>query len=95
MTQCGGEFPYYMLSKPSFCEKWVSWIKGCLESSSVSVLVNGSPTREFIPTRGLRQGDPITPFLFLVVVESLAGLVRNAVMRQNKLKGVKVGVGQI
>ena len=83
-----------MLSRLGFGEKWVSWIKGCLESSSVSVLVNGSPSREFTPTRGLRQGDPIAPFLFLVVVEGLAGLVRKAV-RLKKLEGVTVGVNQI
>jgi len=52
------------------------WIRGCLESTSVLVLVNGSPTMEFKPTRGLRQGDPLTTLLFLVVVEGLAGLVR-------------------
>jgi len=56
----------------------------------VSVLVNGSPTEEFRPTRGLRQGDPLVPFLFLVVVEGLAGLVRKA-LKEDLLRGVKVG----
>jgi len=56
------------------------------------VLVNGSPTEEFTPSRGLRQGDPLAPFLFLVVAEGLAGLVRQA-SRHNMLKGVKVGRG--
>jgi len=41
--------------------------KGCLESASVFVLVNGSPTREFFPKKGLRQGYPLAPFLFLIV----------------------------
>jgi len=54
------------------------------------VLVNGSPTEEFKPSRGLRQGDPMAPFLFLVVAESLAGLVRQA-LRMNVLRGLKVG----
>jgi len=40
------------------------------------VLIIGSPTQEFKPRRGLRQGDLIAPFRFLVVVEGLAGLVR-------------------
>jgi len=53
-------------------------------------LVNGSPTLEFKPTRGLRQGDPLTPFLFIVVVEGLSGLVRQAI-KANMLLGVKVG----
>jgi len=42
------------------------------------VLVNGSPTTEFKPKKGLRHGDPLTPFLFLIVAEGLAGVVRQA-----------------
>ena len=61
-----------------------------MESASISVLVNGSPTEEFKPSRGLRQGDPLAPFLFLVVVEGLAGLVRQAV-KTNMLHGLKIG----
>ncbi|XP_019427208.1 PREDICTED: uncharacterized protein LOC109335529 [Lupinus angustifolius] len=51
------------------CVKWRNWIKSCLQSNSVSILVNGSPTREFNMVRGLRQGDPIALFLFLIVAE--------------------------
>ncbi|XP_068474583.1 secreted RxLR effector protein 78-like [Phaseolus vulgaris] len=69
-------FLFDMLQRLGFHEKWILWVKGCLASSSVSVLVNGSPTEEFRPSRGLRQGDPLAPFLFLVVAEGLAGLVR-------------------
>jgi len=69
-------FLFDMLHRLGFHDKWISWVKGCLASSSVSVLVNGSPTEEFKPSRGLRQGDPMAPFLFLVVAEGLAGLVR-------------------
>ena len=60
-------FLYYMLRRLGFCDHWIQWIRGCLESTSVSVLVNGSPTREFLPRRGLLQGDPLAPFLFLIV----------------------------
>ena len=70
------EFIYYMLGRLGFCGKWTEWIKNCLESSSISVLVNESPTTEFKPKKGLRQGDPLTPFLFLIVAEGLAGVVR-------------------
>jgi len=42
------------------------------------VLVNGSPTTEFKPLKGLRKGDPLAPFLFLIAVEGLAGVVRQA-----------------
>jgi len=53
------------------------------------VLVNGSPTKEFRPTRDLRQGDPLGPFLFLIVGEGLVVLVRQA-LKARLIKGVKV-----
>jgi len=47
-------FIYYMLERIDFCEKWISWIKACLESTSMLILINRSPTKEFIPKKGLR-----------------------------------------
>jgi len=72
------DFIFYMLRRLRFCDRWIRWIKGCLESASVSVLVNGSPTTEFFPRKGLRQGDSLAPFLFLIVAEGLAGVARVA-----------------
>ena len=71
-------FLLYMLKGTGFSPKWIKWIEGCMKSASISVLVNGSPTAEFLPQRGLRQGDPLTPFLFNVVAEALNGLMRRA-----------------
>lgn len=59
-------------------------------STSVSVLVNGRSTEEFKLTRGLRQGDPLAPFLFIIVVEGLAELARQAI-KANVLSGLKIG----
>jgi len=84
------EFLYDMMRKMGFHMKWISWIQGCLESASISVLVNRSPTDEFKPKRGLRQGDPLAPFLFLIVAEGLTGLVRQAV-KANLLSGLRIG----
>ena len=72
------DFIFYMLRRLGFCKRWIRWIKGCLESASVSVLVNGSPTKEFFPRKGLRQGDPLAPFLFRIVTEGLAWVARVA-----------------
>nr|GEW38093.1 putative RNA-directed DNA polymerase, eukaryota, reverse transcriptase zinc-binding domain protein [Tanacetum cinerariifolium] len=57
----------------TFCfgRKWKGWIHGCLHSSKASILVNGSPTDEFSFHRGLRKGDHLSPFLFILVMESL------------------------
>ncbi|GKA52519.1 RNA-directed DNA polymerase, eukaryota [Tanacetum coccineum] len=54
-----------------FGVKWRSWIKGSLISGMASVLVNGSPTSEFQFHCGLKQGDPLAPYLFILVMESL------------------------
>jgi len=61
-----------------------------LESATVSVLVNGSPTKEFRPKRGLRQGDPLASFLFLIVAEGLIRLLREA-KRASVFSRVEVG----
>lgn len=52
-------------------------------------MVNGSPSTEFSPQRGLRQGDPLAPFLFNIVAEALNGLVREAIKRN--YRGFSVG----
>jgi len=56
----------------------------------VPVLVNGSPTKEFLPKKGLRQGDPLALFLFLIVVDGLAGVSRMAV-EKNLIDSLEIG----
>ncbi|GJZ48060.1 RNA-directed DNA polymerase, eukaryota [Tanacetum coccineum] len=60
-----------VLSKFGFGEKWRKWIQCCLHSSRGSIIINGSPTDEFIFGKGLKQGDPLSPFLFILIMESL------------------------
>nr|GEZ35200.1 RNA-directed DNA polymerase, eukaryota [Tanacetum cinerariifolium] len=60
-----------VLNAFGFGSRWRSWIQGSLNSGKASVLVNGSPTSEFQFHRGLKQGDPLAPFLFILIVESL------------------------
>ncbi|GJT67739.1 RNA-directed DNA polymerase, eukaryota, reverse transcriptase zinc-binding domain protein [Tanacetum coccineum] len=69
----------HILDSFGFGNKWCSWIKACLNSSRASILINGSPTSEFSIKRGLRQGDPLSPFLFILVMEGLHNAFEEAV----------------
>nr|GFB79240.1 RNA-directed DNA polymerase, eukaryota [Tanacetum cinerariifolium] len=54
-----------------FGSVWCNWIRGILYSSKASILVNGSPAKEFSCYRGLKQGDPLASYLYILVMESL------------------------
>ncbi|KAK3198576.1 hypothetical protein Dsin_021991 [Dipteronia sinensis] len=58
-----------MIEDMGFGDRWRNWIRWCISSPSLPVLVNGSLTSPFEMKRGLRQGDPLSPFLFNIVVE--------------------------
>jgi len=58
--------------------KMITWIMGCLESSSFVVLINGYSLAILWPSRGIRQGFPLSPFIFLIVSMVLIMLVKNA-----------------
>nr|GEZ79348.1 RNA-directed DNA polymerase, eukaryota, reverse transcriptase zinc-binding domain protein [Tanacetum cinerariifolium] len=60
-----------VLSRFGFGSRWCGWIQECLQSSRGSMLVNGIPTQEFQFYKGLKQGDLLSPFLFILVMESL------------------------
>ncbi|GKB40364.1 RNA-directed DNA polymerase, eukaryota, partial [Tanacetum coccineum] len=70
---------FWFVRSFGFGNKWCSWIKACLNSSRASILINGSPTSEFSIKRGLRQGDPLSPFLFILVMEGLHNAFEEAV----------------
>lgn len=88
------KFLYEILGIMKFLARWIRWIKKCVETPMIFVLVNGSPTGEFKMRKGLRQGDPLAPFLFLVVAEGLAALMRSAVAKR-RFEGTKVGASNL
>ncbi|GJQ98238.1 putative RNA-directed DNA polymerase, eukaryota, reverse transcriptase zinc-binding domain protein [Tanacetum coccineum] len=80
----------YMLCNLGFGLSWRSWIKACLESSRTSILINGSPTSEFNVRRGLRQGDPLSYFLFIIIMEGLHVALTDSV-RSGLIRGINFG----
>lgn len=78
-----------MLSKMGFSSKWIHNLMKCVETVSFSVMVNGNPTEEFKPNRGLRQGDPLSSYLFLVCAEGFSSLFSREVLNKS-LSGFKI-----
>ncbi|RVW20876.1 Transposon TX1 uncharacterized 149 kDa protein [Vitis vinifera] len=67
------------LHKMGFGPRWVGWMWSCISTAKFSVLVNGVPAGFFPSSRGLRQGDPLSPYLFVLGMEVLDALLRRAV----------------
>ena len=67
----------------------VNWVMGCVQTASFVVLINGSSSNFFRASRGLRQGCPLSPFLFLLIVDALSRII-NHVKRARSFKGIKI-----
>jgi hypothetical protein len=73
-----------MLKRCDFGERWREWIEWCISSVWFSILVNGTPEGFFNSSRGIRQGDPLSRLLFVLVMEALSRMM-NATVEQGLL----------
>nr|CAN64640.1 hypothetical protein VITISV_033931 [Vitis vinifera] len=73
------QFLLKTLHKMGFGSKWLGWMWSCISFAKFSVLVNGVPAGFFPSSKGLRQGDPLSPYLFVLGIEVLDALIRRAV----------------
>lgn len=69
--------------------RWITWVMKCIESVSYSFLVNRTPQGSVKPFRGIRQGDPLSPYIFILCTEVLSALCYKA-MEDGSLSGVRV-----
>nr|XP_027082466.1 uncharacterized protein LOC113704793 [Coffea arabica] len=78
-----------IMEKMGFCSTWISWISSCISSVTYSFKVNGEHNEYITPSRGVRQGDPLSPYLFLLCPEGFSNLLQKA-KHEKELTAVKV-----
>ena len=67
-----------IMEKLGFCDRWVSLVLECITTVSYLILVNGEAKGDIRPSRGLKQGDPLSPYLFLLCSEGLNRMLQQA-----------------
>lgn len=72
------EYLFALLLKMGFDTKWISWIRLCIETVDFNVMINGDTVGHILPKRGLRQRDPLSPYLFVICMEGITMLLKKA-----------------
>jgi hypothetical protein len=86
------EFLLYLLRRCGFGEKWRKWIAHCISTVRFCILINGTPNGFFNSSRALRQGDPLSSLLFVIVMEALSCMMLAAV-HWGFISNFSVGIG--
>lgn len=77
-----------MLEAFDFEKRWIEWVYSMISTPIFSILVNGIPSNTFNATRGIRQEDPISPFLFIMAAEGLGRVIKRE-QREKRIKGLE------
>jgi hypothetical protein len=72
------DFLEAIMRKIGFSEQWVQLVMKCVRTVTYAVLINGQPHGRILPSRGIRQGDPLSPYLFILCAEGLSHLLCKA-----------------
>ena len=81
-------FLQQIMLKMGLLDQWVNLAIETVSTASYSILINGEPKGLIKPTCGIKQGDSLSPYLFLFCAEGLSSMIRKAVTT-NKLKGIQ------
>lgn len=88
------DFLEVMLRKLGFVEIWINLLMSCVRTVTYLILLNGQPQGHIVPSRALRQGDPLSPYLFILCTEALSSLIRKA-EDEGRISGVPISRGGI
>jgi hypothetical protein len=81
-----------VMQQMEFHSNWVNLMLECISTISYSLLVNGEPHGYIKPSQGLHQGDPLSPYLFLLCVEGFHSLLQRAQI-SGDLHGISISRG--
>lgn len=82
------------MSKMSFAQSWIELVMKCVDFLSYSILLKGIPQPFFKPSRGTRQGGPLSPYIFILCAEALSSLLNNVEMT-GAITGVPLAKGKL
>jgi hypothetical protein len=86
------DFVEGVLNKMGFANRWISLLMSCVRTVSYSILINGQPHGLITPSRGLRQGDPLSPYLFILCAEVLSSWLQHY-SKEGLISGVPLSRG--
>lgn len=85
-------FVLSVFSALGFNETWVSWLEACISTVSFRILLNDIPGEKLFPCCGLRQGDPLSPYIFITYLEILSQMINDGILK-GTVYGFKIAVG--
>ena len=83
-----------MLEAFSFSKTWLNWVLALVSLEFLSILINGSPSATFSTSRDIHQGDPLSSYLFIILVEGL-GIFVKVQVQENHIQGIHLNSFEI
>jgi hypothetical protein len=82
------------MRKLGFDNRWVNLLMSCVRTVSYAIIVNGQPFGQIIPTRGIRQGDPLSSYFFILCVAAMLTMIQHSAC-EGSIKGIAFSRGGI